>query len=154
MIQYLQIGMYADDTVIYCSGPNTDVVSGCLQADLDLVCNWLNCNRLQLNVGKTKSMLFRNHYYRGNTELKMQVNNVVLEQVNSYKYLGIMLDQNLNFNMHVDYMCNKTRKKLGMLKRVRKYITIDTALLLYKTLVVPLFDYGDIVYISIPPWKI
>ena len=140
--------MYADDTIIYTSGDNLDEVQANLQHDLDSISNWLAVNRLSLNVAKTKCTVFSTRYYRGRRELMLYVNNEGVEQVSTYKYLGIHLDEHLSFSDHIDFIVNNSRCKLGMLKRIRRYMNQDTSLMLYKTLVVPLFDYGDIIYMN------
>ena len=98
-------------------------------------------------MAKTKSMVFRTQYYTGSTEMHLNIDQAPLEQVHTFKYLGIWLDEKLNFNLHIEKLCNKTRRRLGAISRVRKYVTRDIALSLYKSLVVPHFDFGDIIYV-------
>ncbi len=106
IIENCQVAMYADDTILYCAGTCVEEVRYKLQQDLDNIMNWLCGNRLSLNVGKTKSFVFSTRHYRESTELELNVRGEVLEQVDSYKYLGVFLDQNLGFVEHVDYMVN------------------------------------------------
>ena len=90
------------------------------QHDLDSISNWLAVNKLSLNVAKTKCAVFNTRYFMGPRDLMLQVDDVGLEQVATYKYLGIHLGENLNFSDHIDFVVNKSRCKLGMLKRFRK----------------------------------
>jgi hypothetical protein len=69
-----------------------------------------------------------------------------LEQVESYKYLGLWMDATLSWRYHLDKMRNKIKQRLGILRRVRHYIDRDLCLMLYNVLVLPLFDYCDVVY--------
>ena len=69
-----------------------------------------------------------------------------LEQCNIFKYLGIVLDSHLNFSAHVEHMKSKTIGKIRLLGRVRNIIDRDTAELLYKTLILPIYDYCDYIY--------
>ena len=101
------VAMYADDMVIYYTGSNVNEVEQHLQEDLDLIINWLAVNKLSLNVGKTKTTLFANRYFRGDTRMSLRVGNEELEQVDKYKYLGIILDNNLTFAEHIDYIANR-----------------------------------------------
>ena len=66
--------------------------------------------------------------------------------MDTYKYLGMMLDPTLKFDKHVDYMKRKLVGRLRMLSNVRPIMKQETALHLYKTLLVPILDYCDIVY--------
>ena len=53
----------------------------------------------------------------------LSLNNAVLEKVCSYKYLGFILDNQLNFNMHMKELSNIVTQKLYKLSRIRKYLT-------------------------------
>lgn len=66
---------------------------------------WLKINRLLLNIDKTKVMLIRGIRNKATeANIKIKVQNIALEVVSEIKYLGIIIDKNLNFSAHVDYM--------------------------------------------------
>ena len=69
-----------------------------------------------------------------------------LEKVQNYKYLGMWMDVNLNWHHHIDVMRGKIAKRLGVLRRVRNYLTDDLTTQLYNAMVLPLFDYCDTIY--------
>ena len=75
--------------------------------------------------------------------------NQQLTPCTTFKYLGIMLDPNLNFSAHIEYMKSKTLGKIRLLGRVCNIIDRSTAELLYKTLILPIYDYCDYVYYPI-----
>ena len=64
------------------------------------------------------------------------------------KYLGMMLDENLTFNDHVDYLYIRAVEKLAILRKVRNFVDPNTSILLYKSLVLSYFDYCDISIIA------
>ena len=68
------------------------------------------------------------------------------EGVESYKYLGVMMDPHLTFERHVAFVKDKTFGKLKMLGKIRKVMDQETCTNLYKSLVLPLFDYCNVVY--------
>ncbi len=120
-----------------------------LQSDLDQISKWLVTNKLFLNINKTKSMLIGNRQHRDiDTPLKLKCGGKDIAEVNTFKYLGILLDKHLNFEAHSEYISNKVSKRLGSLARSRKFMTTETSLKLYKSLVVSLFDYCDTVYMT------
>ena len=127
-----------------------NVITRNLQEDLDLVAYWLKCNRLSLNTDKTKIMCFSTQYYRRDTSINIHINNTQLEQVMSYKYLGLILDYRLNFMEHVSRIITKGRQRIGCIGRARKFITAGTALTLNKSMVLPLMDFGDIIFANAP----
>ena len=76
----------------------------------------------------------------------LSLNNTVLERVCSYKYLGFILDDQLNFNKHMTEMINTVSHKLYLLSRIRRYLTTEACILVFKTMVLSIMEYGDIIY--------
>ncbi len=80
------------------------------------------------------------------TEINITVNGEQLERVAEYKYLGIIFNKNLNWHKHIDKMFAKISQRLGLLERIRFSIPNVTSRMLYNTLVLSLFDYGNTIY--------
>ncbi len=78
--------------------------------------------------------------------LNVECDGIKLEQVTSYKYLGIMIDSKLSFDSNTEYVYSKVIKRIGVLGRSRYFLSQELALYLYKQLILPLLDYGDIFY--------
>ncbi len=70
----------------------------------------------------------------------------VVEEVYSFKYLGIVLDPRISFDLHVKYMRKKVFANMKPLGRIHPYISQSLAIQFYKSLVLPDFDYADQVY--------
>ena len=149
VLNFCDVSLYADDTVIWTNGVNIFDLQDKLQQDLISIMYWLRANKLSINVSKCKSMLVHsvNHPIRG-TNLRVKIDNEYLECVSAYKYLGIYLDTTLSFSEHIDYMRRKINKRLGVLRVSRTYMKPEQCTILYKSLVLPLFDYGDIAYMD------
>lgn len=137
VIKYCKIGLFADDTLIYISGNNIDEMQEKMNEDLQNLQEWLNMNKLKLNVSKTKCMAL--NLKHGNICIKLK--DEVLEVVSKIKYLGVIIDNNLKFNEYVDEICSKISKKIGYLRRIRSKLSYSNALMLYNALVLPHFDY-------------
>ncbi len=71
---------------------------------------------------------------------------VPLERVPQFKYLGLWLDENLTFDFHVNKVYNKVCQRLGAIRKVRNCLGQSLALTLYKSLVLPHYDYCDTIY--------
>ena len=69
-----------------------------------------------------------------------------VEIVKRFKYLGVRLDQKLNFGEHTTYLCNEIRRKLKTLNCIRCYIGMNTVLYLYNSLIAPLFTCNEHIY--------
>ena len=142
-----RIDLYADDTALFYASDNPIELSMTLRIELDSVGHWLHANRLTLNTAKTKFIIFGSRYKLSQLgEFALGILGEPIERVYSFKYLGVLLDEFLSFNEHIDYLLNKANKKLGILRKVRKCLNKSLSLTLYKSLVLPHFDYCDIVY--------
>ena len=64
----------------------------------------------------------------------------------SHKHLGLILDQQLNFNLHLKEKTAKANKGIGVIKKLYDYVPRSTLLTIYKMFVRPHLDYGDIIY--------
>ena len=69
-----------------------------------------------------------------------------IKRVTKGKYLGMILDPAVNFKYHVEHIKAKTLGKISLLGGICPYIGRTTALMLYQTLILPIFDYGDVLY--------
>ena len=94
--------MYADETVIYISDKSFSTIRSNLTEDFPRVATWLEENQLIVNLrnGKTECMLFETSQRTKNKVLDVVLNHSILSETNSYKYLGVQLDQNLNTKDH------------------------------------------------------
>ena len=73
-------------------------------------------------------------------------NDIPVKKVDEHKHLGITLDSKLSFSAHIKSAISKTRKGIGLLKYLSKYLPRHTLNELYKLYVRPHLDYGDVIY--------
>ena len=141
--------LYTDDAAISVRANDPITMAIKLNDQLTSVNTWFLQNKLTLNVLKTKMMIFGTpHKLKGEANLPLHINNEIVENVNVFKYLGVFLDKNLNFEYHIERVYKKTCSKVGLLKKVWHFIDHSTALTLYKSLVLPHIDYCDVVYMT------
>ena len=88
--------MYADDTTIYFNLEDFDqeCVETEINNELEKVNLWLKLNKLSLNIKKTKLMIFHRKQKKI-TDINISIDNVQIERVNTFNFLGIMLDESL-----------------------------------------------------------
>ena len=109
-----EISMYADDTVIYYSGCHVNVIRKNLQEDLQRVEQWLTSNRLILNQSKSKGLLFgTRQLLQTSPDFVLQIQGEDIERVTKFNYLGVILDEQLNWKEHTDSICNKSQHAIG-----------------------------------------
>ena len=117
MVLKCHLALYADDSALVASGPNVESVSKFLSEQLSACRSWLIDNRLSLHVGKTECMLFGTHRRLKGVDFIIKCGDAVVKRVTSVKYLGVILDQNLNFREHATAILKKAMGKLGFLYR-------------------------------------
>jgi hypothetical protein len=142
-----KIILYADDTAIYIRHADSDFIQTGLTREFARVADWLEMNKLTLNVKKTKCMFFGTPSMLANAgSLSLSHDNIEIEQVPNFKYLGLILDNKLSFKEHLCDVSKKIASKISILGRVRKYLPIKHRLMLFNSLILPHFDYASIVW--------
>ena len=139
-----QASLYADDTVIYYYGSSSQELTDKLNQDLLAVAKWLNEHKLTLNLDKTKCMLIgSNRKLESKVALTVSIFDHYLNDVTCFKYLGILISSDFTWTNHVEYMAGK---RLGLLRRIKHLLPFRARIHFYKSLVMPLFEYADLVW--------
>ena len=139
--------LYADDTVLYQSGVNADQAVAKLQGSMDTFARWCRMNALTINAKKTKVMFFgsRNKVKKGKN-ISVNLNGETLRPVPSFKYLGFTLDPTLSFSHHVSSVVRSVQHKISLLSKIKVYLNQDVAITIYKSMILPYFDYADVIF--------
>jgi len=144
VISHGQISMYADDTTLSVSGKDPQDISAKLSSDLDSIMKWLNVNKLFLNTDKTNVMLIGTASKLRNVnenDFSVFVNGKQLERVKKAKCLGVVIDDQLKWHDQVNSIVRKVFCKIGLLRRLKPFLEIDTLNVIFKSFVQPIFDY-------------
>ena len=116
-----------------------------MQNDLDMVINWCSFNKLCINSNKTKATIFDKSFSRSCvSNLSLYIFGDVVEHVEHYEYLGIIVDDKLSFKNYSIKCSNRANNKIYQLKKIRGCITTKCALTIYKSMVLPLVEYGGL----------
>jgi len=109
---------------------------------LNDVVNWSGKNLMNINWKKTKEMWIGTLAVNLSSDILCVDDNVV-ERVNSFKLLGIVVEHNLKWNGHVDSICAKAASRLHFLKVLkRSALSIDDLLYFYKSAIRPVLEYA------------
>lgn len=135
-----EVNMFADDTVIFIIANDFVEAYNALEAELLRVSNWLKSKKLLLNVKKTKYLVITNKIKEGNIQ-PLHIDGQEIERVDNLKYLGVILDDKLSFNDHVDYTIRKAAQKLGVICRINSFLDVGSKIMLYKAIVASHFEY-------------
>ena len=129
--------MYADDTTSFCNFDNIRN-ENTINNEINKVYDWLCSNKLSLNVSKTKYMCF----HKSNktvTYPKLKINNVTIDRVNDFKFLGLIISSNLKWNKHINHISIKVSKVIGIMFRLRTILPSDVLQTLYSSLYCHIF---------------
>ena len=126
-----KLSLYADDSALVYSGSSLEAVAQFLSAELDTCQKWLVDNRLSLHLGKTECILFGTKRRLGaDVNFEVKLGDVVVNRVGFVKYLGVLLDEHLDFSKHVDTLIKKAASKLQFLYCNRRFLNNYTRKLL------------------------
>ena len=138
--------MYADDTTLsstidsLCHNGNINDVSEIINNELCKINEWLKINKLSLNVNKSKYIIFKKPNKRTvNPILKIENSNI--ERVESFNFLGLIIDSQLTWKPHIDSTANKCSRFIGILHKLKYTIPIHIRLLLYNSMILPHLNY-------------
>ena len=138
ILEKCEIVLYADDTLIFTDNKTDKLCHENLTMDMENTCEWLMMNKLKLNENKTKSLEINM-----DNNIIFKINNVMIEKVNSIKYLDFIIDKELKFNGHMEFICKKIGEKIGFFKRIRNKMSITTSINIYNTIIKPHFKFGS-----------
>ena len=146
--------MYADDTTLetnykkcmeLCMNPNPGIedINEVLNNNLGQIQQWLNINKLVLNVDKTKCMVFHPHQRSRYIQMPMpKINRKSIDIVTEFNFLGINLDQHMTWKTHIHYLVSKLNRVVGIINRLKFFIDKNTLKIIYHALFTPHINYG------------
>ena len=114
-----------------------------INVELNNIQEWLSINKLSLNVKKTKFMIF--HYRQRNIDnliLDLQNSSEKIERVAEFNFLGLTVDENLNWNAQIQKVSNKIFRTLGVMCRLKNFLPLHVLRILYNSLILPHLQYG------------
>ena len=82
-----------------------------------------------------------------NVTIEIRIDDQIIKRVDHTKSLGLTIDAQLSWGKHVEEICKKVSSAIGALKRVRPFISKETAIQIYNALIMPHFDIESLAYI-------
>jgi hypothetical protein len=133
---------FAHDTNLLFSLKNPKLWSKVINQELKNLFEWLCSNRLSLNASKTEFSIFRPPQVNLNERVTLRLNGVTIFESPKIKYLGIILDGRLTWKHHVNEICKKLGRSLGMIYKTRKLCNENILRSLYFSLFNSHASYG------------
>ena len=124
---YSKLILFADDTTIFNSHTCSKYLQFMLEHDLNIMIDWFNANKLSLNLQKTVAMQF----WSNNTNLNLHVNNTEILIVESTKFLGVQIDNQLTWHNHVNHVINKLHSNRRLMSLGKNLLNRDSLRKIY-----------------------
>ena len=124
--------LFADVTNVFLSGNNADELIKIMNIELTKIVDWLDCNKLSLNVSKTHYILFRSQGMRKPLICEnLEVRGECIQQDRKTKFLGVIVDEKLTWADHIQYIRTKIAIGLGIICKAKKLLNSQTLCMLY-----------------------
>ena len=139
--------MFVDDRNLFYSHQYIKELFGVVNSELENVCDWFNANKLSLNEKKSKYIFFHRHGKWDGIPLKLPhlfVNKKEINRASSIKFLGVIFDENLNWNEHLNTIENKVSKNIGIRYKAKEIINTKGLRSLYYSFIHTFLNYGKL----------
>lgn len=137
--------LFADDLVFYCNNQSGNKIEEKLNIALNNLHKWCLSKDLNIHFGKPKWMLFSKTQKSTPIDSSMwtiSCEGSIIEKVDQFRYLGVIIDHYLGFNQHYEATRTKISSAIGCLNRIRKYLSEQAFIVLLNSFVLSIIDYG------------
>jgi hypothetical protein len=147
----LNLTLFADDILCLVIEENVTMLMEKIQDNMNFLQKWCFYNELYINETKTNFMVFKQKNTIHQT-IKLHNNNCLegnekcdcpgIKRVQNYKYLGVIIDENYNFDMHIEEVVKKVRRILPKLYHLKHHLNLKSKKILYESWIKPLIMYA------------
>lgn len=146
-----KIHYYADDSQLYKSfeASSAEEALSIINKELEQLVDSARNHNLKININKSCVMYFggRNNVTMvANLGIPIKINNIPLEIKKSCKNLGLILDDKLKYNTHINNLIRCSFAKLKLFYNYRDSIPVELKAMLCESLILSRFNYADVVY--------
>ena len=122
--------LFADDTTLYKTHSNSKFLEWIINEDLCLLADWFKANKLTLNLSKTVFMYFP-HNKKCPEVNSIHCNGMKIPKISTTKFLGVWIDDSLNWKHHTNKLIIKLPKNIWLLKQSSNFLDKPTLKILY-----------------------
>ena len=136
--------LFADDTAIIIADKTYEDLQTKINTTLPILTQWFLTNRLSLNASKTCFQVYSPPSI--NMNININIHNSQINRCATVKYLGVVMDENLKWDAHINNISKKISRNLGIIGRARNCLSPRELLLLYNALILPYLNYSAVVW--------
>ena len=127
------------------SGKNLNEIQETYSQELEKVVTWLKANKLTLNTDKSNFVLFRGPKRKMENNIDIKISGTKIKEKEYIKYLGVLIDNRVSWVHHIRHANLKVSKGIGMLTKLRQFVSKNVLRSLFYAFVQPHVDYGLLV---------
>ena len=109
---------YAHDTHLLLTEKSLKKINKQVNQDLALICRWLRANKFSLNTSKTEIIIFRPKQKQITKHLNFRISGQKINTCNKVRYLSIILEEHLDWNLHINSLKHKLYRVIGILSKI------------------------------------
>lgn len=143
------IKLFADDTTIYLVIDNAITSANIINNDLFKIHTWANQWLVTFNANKTESLLVSKKSTKSVLP-RLSMNNTTIQQVTTHKHLGVYINSELSWTTHVESVITQASRRLAVLRKHKFLLDRRTLEQIYFSYILPVLEYADIVWDSLP----
>ena len=140
----LKVVHFADDSTLHISTVKNQNNTSEINNELDSINTWLTSNKLYLNIDKTKYMIFS--MKEKPPDLNLIIGNSLIERTNVQKFLGIYIDDKINFGEHSKKLSAQLARSVGVIRRMKLFLPQAVLKQLFYAFIYSKFTYGIVCY--------
>lgn len=136
--------LYADDANIILTGKNIEEIHQQVELLTKTLTDWVDCNGLKLNLKKTCFMIFSPH--KTNIEYDLRMSNVNIERKSTARFLGVLINEKLNWAQHIAALRNKMARHIGVMYKLKGIIPLAARLNIFHSFVQSHVNYCSLIW--------
>ena len=137
--------LFADDCSLVTAGTNIECINSKLQVSLTEILAWCFNNQMVLNPEKTKCMVVttRQKHQLQKLSLNLVLNNHTIEQVTEHRHLGVIIDDRLNWEKHINTLSKSVAKNVYLLSRLTHVTNYEACYFFFHAHIMSLINYAS-----------
>ena len=140
----LQLIQFADDTTLIFSCNSFIQLKNTLESETKKVVEWLEANKLILNISKTNVMMFS--FKKDVPKLSLMIGDKEIHEKSVTKFLGVQVDNKLTWKAHITHICSKITKSIAILRLVRSIFPKNILKMIYMSLIYTYINYCNLIW--------
>ena len=145
-IKFCKIHHFADDSNLLHFSKSVKKLNKYINLGMKNLTDWLNANKILLNVKKTELVIFRHKKKKLECIIRIKLSKKRLYPFNSIRYLGAKIDENLSWKDHIHDIATKLNRANALSFKIRNYVNFNTLKSIYFAIVDSHINYANLIW--------